>query len=63
MACRCEERAQALRRIVSAGVHGDLRTVSRDAGDVARSLREDLRSGELRRELSMRVRARLAGRT
>jgi hypothetical protein len=55
MGCRCNERAEALRRVVHAGARVEVRAVAREAAFVGRTLREDLRSGALARSAMQRL--------
>lgn len=48
MGCRCNERAQAILRGVSAVARGDVKGAVKPAAYVARTLVEDARSGALR---------------
>jgi alkyl hydroperoxide reductase subunit AhpC len=55
MGCRCQERADAMRRAVVAGNRGEVRAIVRETAYVGRTLREDLRSGALLRAAQNRV--------
>ena len=55
MGCRCRERTDALRRATAALVRGDVREVVQETQFVGRTLTEDARSGDLRREAARRL--------
>lgn len=55
MTCRCAERSEQIRKAAAAAVRGDVRTVATSARFVARTLAEDTRSGDLRREAGRRL--------
>jgi hypothetical protein len=55
MGCRCNERKQAIVRGMSAAVRGDAKSVAGAAGFVARTLREDARTGALRTAATARL--------
>ena len=56
MACRCGERTDALRRATAAVVRGDAKTAARELAFTGRTLLQDARSGDLRREADVRLR-------
>ncbi len=55
MGCRCNERADALRRVVSETARGDIRSAGRDLAFVGKTLRDDLRSGAIARLATQRL--------
>lgn len=61
MGCRCNERAQALRSAVKAGARGDVAAVARDLSFIGKTLREDVRSGDLARVALQRLSVLRAG--
>jgi hypothetical protein len=59
MACRCNERQEALRQAMTALKRGDVRSAGGHVAGAGASLVEDARSGALAREAAQRA-ARLA---
>lgn len=55
MGCRCNERREALDRAGTALARGDIRALTREAGFVAHTTAEDLRTGALQREALVRL--------
>lgn len=58
MGCRCNERADALRRGAVAAARGDARAAVREAGFVVRTMAQDMRNDPA--ALARAARARLA---
>jgi len=61
MGCRCNERAEALRNAVKAGARGDVVAAARDLSFIGKTLREDVRSGDLVRLARHRLSVLRAG--
>jgi hypothetical protein len=55
MGCRCRERAEALRVAARAAARGEIRDAVRELSLVSRTLREDVRNGELARAALARL--------
>lgn len=55
MGCQCRERAEALRRAAQAVTHGEGDKVVAELSLVGRTLREDVRSGDLARAAIARL--------